>query len=54
MLGEILNDKYELKEAISESHAYEVFSALEIETGIESILSTIFIIWLFGLLPHAP
>lgn len=35
MIGEILNDKYKIEEAISESHMYEVYSALEIETGVE-------------------
>lgn len=34
MIGEIINDKYKLEESISESHTYEVFSALEIETGV--------------------
>lgn len=33
MIGTIINDTYEIRHALSESHQYEIFTALERETG---------------------
>ncbi|HEY9070485.1 MAG TPA: protein kinase, partial [Candidatus Ozemobacteraceae bacterium] len=34
MIGTIINDKYEIKQALAESHMYEVYAATERETGM--------------------
>ena len=38
MIGEILNEKYRLENALSESHVYEVYEALEISTGVTVVV----------------
>ncbi|HNW33820.1 MAG TPA: protein kinase [Candidatus Ozemobacteraceae bacterium] len=34
MIGKIINGKYEIRQALAESHMYEVYAALEAETGM--------------------
>ncbi len=38
MIGTVINGKYEIRQALSESHQFEVFSALEVETGTTVVL----------------
>ena len=38
MIGEVINEKYKIETAISESHMYEVFEALEVATGATVIV----------------
>jgi serine/threonine protein kinase len=38
MIGEIISDKYKIEATVSESHMYEVFEAIEIETGATVVL----------------
>lgn len=38
MIGELINEKYKIEAAFSESHMYEIFSALEIATGTSVII----------------
>lgn len=38
MIGEIINGKYKVEAAFSESHMYEIFTALETETGATVVL----------------
>lgn len=38
MIGEIINGKYKVETAFSESHMYEIFTALEVATGTTVIL----------------
>ncbi len=33
MIGEVINEKYKIEAAFSESHMYEIFSAIELATG---------------------
>ena len=33
MIGEIINEKYKIESVFSESHMYEVFTAIEAATG---------------------
>jgi len=38
MIGELINGKYKIEAAFSESHMYEIFSALEVGTGTQVIV----------------
>jgi len=38
MIGEIINEKYKIEAAFSESHMYEIFSALELATGSRVVI----------------
>lgn len=38
MIGEIVNGKYKIEAAFSESHMYEIFTALEVATGVTVVL----------------
>ncbi|HNX74491.1 MAG TPA: protein kinase [Candidatus Rifleibacterium sp.] len=38
MIGEIINGKYKIEAAFSESHMYEVYSALEVATGTRVVV----------------
>lgn len=38
MIGELINGKYKIETAFSESHMYEIFSALEVGTGTQVIV----------------
>ncbi|MBF0543876.1 MAG: protein kinase [Candidatus Riflebacteria bacterium] len=38
MIGKKIKDKYEIKGVIAESHTYEIFSAIELETGTPVVL----------------
>ncbi|HNV72523.1 MAG TPA: protein kinase, partial [Candidatus Ozemobacteraceae bacterium] len=38
MIGTVINGKYEIRQSLSESHQFEVFSALEVETGTTVVL----------------
>lgn len=38
MIGELINGKYKIEAAFSESHMYEVFSAIEVATGAQVVL----------------
>jgi serine/threonine protein kinase len=38
MIGEVINGKYKIEAAFSESHMYEVFTALEVATGTTVVI----------------
>ncbi len=38
MIGELINEKYKIEAAFSESHMYEIFSALELATGTRVVI----------------
>ncbi|GAB1352990.1 hypothetical protein MASR1M12_17230 [Erysipelotrichia bacterium] len=38
MIGELINGKYKIEAAFSESHMYEIFSALEVATGTQVVV----------------
>lgn len=38
MIGELINEKYKIEAAFSESHMYEIFSALEVATGTQVVV----------------
>ncbi|MDD3145943.1 MAG: protein kinase [Candidatus Riflebacteria bacterium] len=38
MIGELINEKYKIEAAFSESHMYEIFSALEVATGTRVVI----------------